>query len=68
MWQRARNRSPDIDRLASAVHKGHNAPLAHKFHVFTTGQKRGVIDKIKRQMKRRAPPSRSSAISKTNTG
>ena len=40
--------------LADAGYKGHNAPLAHKFHVFTTGQKRGVADKIKRQMKRRA--------------
>ena len=40
--------------LADAGYKGHNAPLTHKFRVFTTGQKRGVTDKIKRQMKRRA--------------
>jgi transposase, IS5 family len=40
--------------LADAGYKGHNAPLAHKFHVFTTGQKRGVTPQIKRQMKRRA--------------
>jgi transposase, IS5 family len=40
--------------LADAGYKGHNAPLAHKFHVFTTGQKRGVTEQIKRQMKRRA--------------
>ena len=30
--------------LADAGYKGHNAPLAHKFHVFTTGQKRGVTE------------------------
>jgi transposase, IS5 family len=40
--------------LADAGYKGHNAPLAHRFHVFTTGQKRGVTPQIKRQMKRRA--------------
>jgi transposase, IS5 family len=40
--------------LTDAGYKGHNAPLAHKFHVFTTGQKRGVTEQIKRQMKRRA--------------
>ena len=40
--------------LADAGYKGHNAPLAHKFKVFTTGQKRGVTPQIKRQMKRRA--------------
>jgi transposase, IS5 family len=40
--------------LADAGYKGHNAPLAHKFHVFTTGQKRGITPQIKRQMKRRA--------------
>ena len=40
--------------LADAGSKGHNAPLTHKFRVFTTGQKRGVTEQIKRQMKRRA--------------
>lgn len=40
--------------LADAGYRGHNAPLAHKFHVFTTGQKRRVTPAIKRQMKRRA--------------
>ena len=40
--------------LADAGYKGHNAPLTHKFRVFTTGQKRGVTEQIKRQMKRRA--------------
>ena len=40
--------------LADAGYKGHNAPLTHKFRVFTTGQKRGVTDKINRHMKRRA--------------
>ena len=60
--------------LADAGYKGHNAPLAHKFKVFTTGQKRGVTDNIKRQMKRRAAAepvtlgSSPRAISKTSTG
>jgi IS5 family transposase len=40
--------------LADAGYKGHNAPLALKFRVFTTGQKRGVTPQIKRQMRRRA--------------
>ena len=34
--------------------KGHNAPEEHKFKVYTQGQKRGVTDAIKRQLKRRA--------------
>jgi IS5 family transposase len=54
---------PDIEKLtgatlkrilADAGYRGHNAPQAHKFHVFTTGQKRRVTPAIKRQMKRRA--------------
>lgn len=40
--------------LADAGYRGHNAPQAHKFHVFTTGQKRRMTPAIKRQMKRRA--------------
>jgi IS5 family transposase len=54
---------PDIEKLtgatlkrilADAGYRGHNAPEAHKFHVFTTGQKRRMTPAIKRQMKRRA--------------
>jgi transposase, IS5 family len=45
----------DIERmLADAGYKGHNAPLSHKFKVFTSGQKRRVTPAIKREMKRRA--------------
>jgi IS5 family transposase len=45
----------EIERLlADAGYKGHNAPLSHKFKIFTTGQKRGMTPAIKRQMKRRA--------------
>jgi IS5 family transposase len=45
----------EIERLiADAGYKGHNAPLSHKFKIFTTGQKRGLTPAIKRQMKRRA--------------
>lgn len=40
--------------LADAGYKGHNAPLTHKFRVFTAGQKRRVTPAIKRQMKRRS--------------
>lgn len=45
----------DIKRiLADAGYRGHNAPGAHKFRVFTQGQKRGVTDIVKKMMKRRA--------------
>jgi len=40
--------------LADAGYKGHNAPLSHKFRVFTTGQKRRMTPAIKRELKRRA--------------
>jgi transposase, IS5 family len=40
--------------LADAGYKGHNAPEKHKFKVYTQGQKRGVTETIKRQLKRRA--------------
>ncbi len=40
--------------LADAGYKGHNAPKEHKFRVYTQGQKRGVTETIKRQLKRRA--------------
>jgi IS5 family transposase len=40
--------------LADAGYKGHNAPISHKFTVFTAGQKRRVTPAIKREMKRRA--------------
>jgi len=40
--------------LADAGYRGHNAPLSHKFGVFTAGQKRRVTPAIKRQMKRRS--------------
>jgi len=40
--------------LADAGYRGHNAPLSHKFRVFTAGQKRRLTPAIKRQMKRRS--------------
>lgn len=40
--------------LADAGYKGHNAPKAHRFRVYTQGQKRGVTQAIKRQFRRRA--------------
>lgn len=45
----------EIERvLADAGYRGHNAPLSHKFKVFTSGQKRRMTPTIKREMKRRA--------------
>jgi IS5 family transposase len=44
-----------IDRLlADAGYRGHNAPLSHKFRIYTTGQKRRMTPAIKREMRRRA--------------
>jgi IS5 family transposase len=40
--------------LTDAGYKGHNAPKEHKFKVYTQGQKRGVTQAIKAQLKRRA--------------
>lgn len=40
--------------LADAGYRGHNAPPAHKFRVFTAGQKRRMTPVIKRELKRRA--------------
>lgn len=44
-----------LDRIiADAGYRGHNAPLTHKFKVYTAGQKRRMIPAIKRQMRRRS--------------
>jgi IS5 family transposase len=40
--------------LADTGYKGHNAPLSHKFRVYTAGQKRRMTPAIKREMRRRA--------------
>jgi IS5 family transposase len=40
--------------LADKGYRGHNAPPDHKFRVFSSGQKRGVTPKIKRELRRRA--------------
>ncbi len=40
--------------IADAGYKGHKAPETHRFRVYTAGQKRGMTDAIKRQMRRRA--------------
>ena len=45
----------EIERiLADAGYRGHNAPMSHKFRVFTAGQKRRMTPKIKRELRRRA--------------
>ena len=44
-----------IDRiLADKGYRGHNAPPDYKFRVFTSGQKRRVTPKIKRELRRRS--------------
>jgi transposase, IS5 family len=44
-----------IDRLlADAGYRGHNAPLSHRFKIYTSGQKRRMTPAIKREMRRRA--------------
>ncbi len=54
---------PDITRqigvslqrvIADAGYRGHNAPKGRGLSVFTSGQKRGVTDKIKRELRRRS--------------
>ena len=40
--------------LADKGYRGHNAPPTHKFRVFTSGQKRGMTPKIKRELRRRS--------------
>jgi IS5 family transposase len=40
--------------IADRGYLGHNAPPDHKFRVFISGQKRGVIARIKRQLRRRS--------------
>jgi IS5 family transposase len=40
--------------LTDAGYRGHNAPISHKFRVFTAGQKRRVTPAIKREMRRRS--------------
>jgi IS5 family transposase len=40
--------------IADAGYKGHNAPPGHRFKVYTAGQKRGMTEAIKREMRRRS--------------
>ena len=40
--------------VADAGYRGHNAPKGQGLSVFTSGQKRGVTDKIKRELRRRS--------------
>ena len=40
--------------LADAGYRGHNAPPDYKFRVFTSGQKRRMTPKIKRELRRRS--------------
>ena len=40
--------------LADKGYRGHNAPPTHKFRVFTSGQKRRMTPKIKRELRRRS--------------
>jgi transposase, IS5 family len=40
--------------LADKGYRGHNAPPDYKFRVFTSGQKRRVTPKIRRELRRRS--------------
>ena len=40
--------------VADRGYRGHNAPLDHKMKVYISGQKRGVTDTIKRDLRRRS--------------
>jgi IS5 family transposase len=40
--------------LADAGYRGHNAPLSHRFRIYTAGQKRRMTPAVKREMRRRA--------------
>jgi IS5 family transposase len=40
--------------LVDAGYRGHNAPLSHRFRIYTSGQKRRMTPAIKREMRRRA--------------
>jgi IS5 family transposase len=40
--------------LADKGYRGHNAPLDYKFKVFTSGQRRRMTPKIKRELRRRS--------------
>ena len=45
----------NINRIvADKGYRGHNAPEASKFKVYISGQKRGVTDEIKRDLRRRS--------------
>lgn len=51
------HRDPDLvcaELLEDAGYRGHNAPLSHRFRVYTSGQKRRMTPSIKREMKRPA--------------
>lgn len=54
--------------LADKGYRDHNAPPDYRFRVFTSGQKRRVAPKIKRELRSTPRSSRSSAISNPNTG
>ena len=40
--------------VADRGYRGHNAPPEHKFKVYISGQRRGVTDAIKRDLRRRS--------------
>lgn len=40
--------------IADAGYRGHKAPDAYRLKVYTSGQKRGVTDQIKRELRRRS--------------
>jgi transposase, IS5 family len=54
-----------LERISTEKgYRGHNAPPDYKFRAFISGQKRGVIPQIKRQLRRRSAVEPVIGISK----
>jgi len=53
--------------VADRGYRGHNAPPDHKMRVYIPGQKRGVTDAIKRDLRRRSAVEPSSATPRAST-
>ena len=53
--------------VADRGYRGHNAPPDHKFKVYISGQRRGVTETIKRELRRRPRSNRSSDTPKSST-
>src|SRR3546814_3323017 len=53
--------------VADAGYRGHNAPEGYKHKTYTSGQKRGVTQTIKRQLKRRSADRKSTRLNTSHS-